>query len=152
MATYIKVDGTWRTVTENTSASCGYVKVNGSWKIVDASWVKVEGSWRSVCAPLPAPTPTPTPTPSPGGGGPVDPPQDSSVSSLSPSNGSASGGYTVTLNGSFPSNLTNISVNGTNLGSYTRQSSSAYTFTMPAGTAGSSVQVQAFNGRVPLMS
>jgi len=150
MATYIKVNGTWQTVSGDTAGVCGYVKVDGTWRSVTNTYVKVDGTWRSVCAPLPTPTPTPTPTP--GGGGVTDPPQDSSVSSLSPNNGAAAGGYTVTLNGSFPSNLTNISVNGTNLGSFSRQSSSAYTFTMPAGTQGTTVQVQAWNGRVPLMS
>jgi hypothetical protein len=151
MATYIKVGGTWRTVSGDTDSVCGYVKVDGSWRAVSNTWVKVDGSWRSVCAPTPAPTPTPTPTPTPGPG-PSDPPQDSSVSSLSPSSGEAGGGYTVTINGSFPSNLTNIAVNGTNVGSFSRVSSTAYSFTMPGGSAGSTVQVQPFNGRVPLMS
>lgn len=154
MATYIKVDGAWKPVSGDTDAICGYVKVDGAWRTVTNSYVKVGTDWRTVCAPIVV-TPTPTPTPSPGGGGGGgggDPAQDSSISNLSPSNGAAGGGYTVTVNGSFPSNFTNLSVNGNNLGSYTRVSSSQYSFTMPAGTAGSTVPIQAFNGRVPVMS
>lgn len=147
MATYIKVNGTWQTVSGDTASVCGYVKVDGTWRTVTNTYVKIDGTWRSVCAPVPTPTPTPG-----GGGGVSDPPQDSSVSGLSPNNGAAAGGYTVKLNGSFVSNLTNISVNGTNLGSFSRLSSTEYSFTMPAGTQGTTVQVQAYNGRVPVMS
>lgn len=147
MATYIKVGGTWRTVSGDTESVCGYTKVGGVWKAVSDTYVKVAGTWRSVCAPTPPPPPPP-----PGDGGPVDPPQDSSVSSLSPSSGEATGGYTVSILGSFPSNFTNISVNGVNVGSFTRVSSSQYNFTMPSGSAGTTVQVQAFNGRTPLLS
>lgn len=148
MATYIKVDGTWQAVSGDTSSICGYVKVDGAWKTATNTYVKVSGSWKPVCEPLA----TPTPTPSVGGGGGGSPAQDSSVSSLSPSSGAAAGGYTVTLNGSFPSDLTNISVAGTNVGSFSRVSSTAYSFTMPAGTQGTTAQIQAFNGRTPLMS
>jgi len=147
MATYIKVDGTWQAVSGDTSSICGYAKVDGAWKTVTNTYVKVSGSWKPVCEPLA----TPTPTPSVGGGG-GTPAQDSSVSNLSPSSGAAAGGYTVTLNGSFPSDLTNISVAGTNVGSFSRVSSTAYSFTMPAGTQGTTAQIQAFNGRTPLMS
>ena len=151
MATYIKVDGTWRVVSNDTDSTCGYINTSTGWKTVSNSWVNVSGTWRSVCAPIPSVTPSVTPSVGGGGGDPV---QDSSVSSLNPSSGLATGGYTVTLNGSFPSNITNIgfSHQGANASSFTRVSSSQYTFTMPSGTAGTTTQVQAFNGRTPVMS
>jgi hypothetical protein len=62
MAEYIKVGGTWRTVSADQAAECGNVKVSNTWRTVTNSYVKVAGTWRTVCEP-PTPTPTPTPTP-----------------------------------------------------------------------------------------
>jgi len=51
MATYVKVAGTWRTVTTDSPSNgvCGYVKVNGTWRTVNQSYVKINGVWRSTC-------------------------------------------------------------------------------------------------------
>jgi hypothetical protein len=51
MATYVKVAGTWRTVTTDapTNGVCGQVKVNGTWRTVNQSYVKINGTWRSTC-------------------------------------------------------------------------------------------------------
>jgi len=51
MATYVKVAGTWRTVTTDSPSNgvCGYVKVNGTWRTVNQSYVRINGTWRSVC-------------------------------------------------------------------------------------------------------
>ena len=78
MASYIKVNGTWRLVAEDNqsttfdgnnavvSGGCGYVKVNGAWRGLSNSYVKVAGTWRNVCSGTTStPTPTPTPTPEP---------------------------------------------------------------------------------------
>jgi len=62
MAEYIKVGGTWRTVSADQAAECGNVKVSNTWRTVTNSYVKVAGTWRSVCEPAPTPTPV-APTP-----------------------------------------------------------------------------------------
>lgn len=51
MATYVKVAGTWRTVTTDSPSNgvCGYVKVNGTWRTVNQSYVRINGVWRSTC-------------------------------------------------------------------------------------------------------
>jgi hypothetical protein len=51
MATYVKVAGTWRTVTTDSPSNgvCGYVKVNGTWRTVNQSYVKINGVWRATC-------------------------------------------------------------------------------------------------------
>lgn len=62
MATYVKVAGTWRTVTTDAPSNgiCGYVKVNGTWRTVNQSYVKINGTWRATCtAPGQQPPPIP---------------------------------------------------------------------------------------------
>jgi len=51
MATYVKVAGTWRTVTTDapTNGVCGHVKVNGTWRTVNQSYVRINGVWRATC-------------------------------------------------------------------------------------------------------
>ena len=49
MAKYVKVGGTWRTVSPDTdSVQTAYVKVNGTWLGVTNAYVKVAGTWRSI--------------------------------------------------------------------------------------------------------
>lgn len=85
---------------------------------------------------VPAPTPTPTPVP-------TDPPQNSSISGISIS------GTTCTITGSFPQNATNISVNGTNIGSWS-YSPSSLSFDVSSYAYGT-LTVQVYNGRTPLL-
>jgi len=62
MATYVKVAGTWKTVTTDspTDGVCGYVKVGGTWRTVNQSYVKINGVWRATCtAPGQQPPPIP---------------------------------------------------------------------------------------------
>ena len=49
MAKYVKVGGTWRTVSpDNDSVQTAYVKVGGTWLGVTNAYVKVAGTWRSI--------------------------------------------------------------------------------------------------------
>jgi hypothetical protein len=49
MAKYVKVGGTWRTVSPDTdSVQTAYVKVGGTWLGVTNAYVKVAGTWRSI--------------------------------------------------------------------------------------------------------
>ena len=49
MAKYVKVGGTWRTVSpDNASVQTAYVKVDGTWLGVTNAYVKVAGTWRSI--------------------------------------------------------------------------------------------------------
>jgi hypothetical protein len=148
MSIHVKVGGYWEEIAADQYNECGSVKVNGTWRTITGTYVKVGTSWRTVCEPIPAfyaPYYAP-----PGGGGGGDPAQDSTIYGISPTSGSTSGGYTITVSGSFPSAITNISVGGTNIGGWNKSNNSV-TFTMPAGSAGAT-SIQLFNGRVPLLS
>ena len=49
MAKYVKVGGTWKTVSpDNDSVQTAYVKVDGTWLGVTNAYVKVAGTWRSI--------------------------------------------------------------------------------------------------------
>ncbi len=53
MALYVKVDGTWRTVTADQANDCGQVKIGNTWRTVTNSYVKIGNTWRTVCEPVP---------------------------------------------------------------------------------------------------
>ena len=147
MSIHVKVGGNWQEIAANQATECGNVKVNGTWRTVTGAYVKVGTDWKTVCEPVPAYY-APYYAPSGGGGG--SPLQDSTIYNISPTSGSTAGGYTLTINGSFPSSVTNISVNGTNISGWS-QTSNRITFTMPSGPA-ASVTITVFNGRLPLMA
>ena len=132
MSIHVKVGGNWQEIAANQATECGNVKVNGTWRTVTGTYVKVGTDWKTVCEPVPAYY-APYYAPSGGGGG--SPLQDSTIYNISPTSGSTSGGYTLTINGSFPSPVTNISVAGTNVSGIS-QTSNKLTFTMPSGSAG----------------
>lgn len=70
MASNVKVNGVWKTVTTSSSTNSISVKVNGVWKSVTNAYTKVNGTWKQWLAPYVAP---PTPTPAPPYGGPYTP-------------------------------------------------------------------------------
>ena len=71
MASNVKVNGVWKTVTTSSSTNSISVKVGGVWKSVTNAYTKVNGTWKQWLAPYVAP---PTPTPAPPYGGPYTPP------------------------------------------------------------------------------
>jgi hypothetical protein len=64
MASNVKVNGVWKSVTTSSSTNSISVKVGGIWKSVSNSYTKVNGTWKQWLTPYVAP-PTPAPSPSP---------------------------------------------------------------------------------------
>lgn len=102
----------------------------------------------SCVAPVPTPTPTPVaPTPAPI----PDLPQDSSITGISSSTCTTTEDYIAYLSGSFPSKISNIAVNGTNVASYFWvQSETQVALTLPA-SASKNITIEVYNGRVPIL-
>jgi LPXTG-motif cell wall-anchored protein len=92
------------------------------------------------CAPVPVPVAVSAPV------------QGSSISSVTPATCVTSGPTTVTLNGSFPAAITNITINGTILPANSWvQTSSAIVITSPIKTTSAAI-IQLYNGDVPLLA
>ena len=78
-----------------------------------------------------------------------DPPQQNSISGISPSTGSISGGTLVTISGSFPAPMTGLQIDGValNPGSWS-QAASSLSVLMPSHSAGP-VSIALFDGQAP---
>ncbi len=78
-----------------------------------------------------------------------DPTQQNSVTGISPSTGSISGGTRVAISGSFPSPITGLQINGVSINSGGwSQSQSSISLVMPAHAAGP-VSIVLFDGQTP---
>lgn len=154
----ININGSWQDISNI------FTNVNGTWQSVSTAYVNVNGTWNSIFTTPVAPTPvtptpvTPTPvTPTPVTPTPVTPTpviNDQVVTINSASlTATASNTWTVTV---FGSNInaqppSNIGVGGTNATGLSNTSTTA-SGTITGLTAGTTYNIQFYNGHTPLTS
>jgi len=95
-------------------------------------------------------TPTPTPVATPADI--QSPPQDSSITSITSSECTTTNDYTVYLNGSFPSSVANVAVDGVNIAA-TRwiQTPTRLEVNIPKSSK-KTFAIEVYNGRIPMLT